>query len=171
MAAGPRQLDGQRVAERLGEALPGVVTAVTDEWVEVDPGRVVEALRWLRDDAEFDAAQLSSVCAVDRHDRFELVYHLQSLDHNHLIVLKAIVGDHEQPALPTCYPVYRGALLQEREVYDLMGVRFDGHPDLRRLVLWEGFPGHPLRKDFMQVAGHHPGLPGFPFEQPGEQVR
>ena len=159
------------VAARLGGALPGVVTGATDEWVEVDRGRIVEALRWLHDDPELDAAQLSSLCAVDRYDRFEMVYHLQSLDQNHQIVVKALVDDHEEPALPSIYAVYRGALLQEREVYDLMGVRFDGHPDMRRLVLWEGFPGHPLRKDFLQVQGHHPGLPGFPFEQPGKQAR
>ncbi len=159
------------VAARLGEALPGVVTGATDEWVQVDRERIVEALRWLHDDPELDAAQLSSLCAVDRYDRFEVVYHLQSLDHNHQIVVKAQIDDHDEPVLPSAYAVYKGALLQEREVYDLMGVRFDGHPDMRRLVLWEGFPGHPLRKDFLQVADHHPGLPGFPFEQPGEQVR
>ncbi len=159
------------VAERLGEALPGVVTGATDEWVEVDPERIVEALRWLHDDPELDAAQLSSLCAVDRYDRFELVYHLQSLDQNHQIVVKALVDDHDEPVLPSVYAVYKGALLQEREAYDLMGVRFDGHPDMRRLFLWEGFPGHPLRKDFLQVADRHPGLPGFPFEQPGKQVR
>ncbi len=171
MAAGPRQLDGHRIAERLEAALPGVVTGVTDEWVEVDPGRVTEALRWLHDDAEFDAAQLSSLCAVDRHDRFEVVYHLQSLDRNHQIVVKAIIDDHVEPSLPSVYPVYTGALLQEREAYDLMGIRFEGHPDLRRLFLWEGFPGHPLRKDFLQLADHHPGLPKFPFEDAGQQVR
>ena len=171
MPAGPRQLNGRRVAERLGEALPGVVTHATDEWVEVDHGRVVEALAWLHDDPELDAAQLSSLCAVDRYDSFEVVYHLQSLDHNHLIVMKAMVNDHEHPSLPSAYGVYRGALLQEREVYDLMGIRFDGHPEMRRIFLWEGFPGHPLRKDFMQLEGVHPGLPKFPFEEPGTQAR
>ncbi len=171
MPAGPRQLDGRQVAERLGEAVQGVVAGATEEWLEVVPARVVEALRWLRDDSALDAAQLSSLCAVDRHDRFEIVYHLQSLDRNHQIVVKAVIEDHEQPSLPSACPVYRGALLQEREAYDLVGVRFDGHPDLRRIFLWEGFPGHPLRKDFMQIEGHHPGLPRFPFEQPGEQAR
>ena len=171
MPAGPRQLDGHRVAERLGAAVPGAATGATEEWVEVAPGRLPEVLRWLHDDREFDAAQLSSLCVVDRNDRFEVVYHLQSLDRNHQIVVKAVVDDHEQPSLPSSCDVYRGALLQEREAYDLMGVRFEGHPDLRRIFLWEGFPGHPLRKDFMQIAGHHPGLPKFPFEQAGEQAR
>lgn len=171
MPRGPRQLDGHRVAERLSAALPGAVSGATDQWVQVAAPRVTDALRWLRDDPEFDAAQLSDLCAVDRHDRFEVVYHLQSLDRNHVIVVKAVVDDHDAPALPSAVPVYSGALLQEREVFDLMGVRFEGHPDLRRLFLWDGFPGHPLRKDFLQIAGHHPGLSGFPNEQAGGEVQ
>lgn len=165
LALGPRQLPGPRVGDALGAALPGAVVAVTEEWVEVAPDRVEEALRWLRDSEEFDAAQLSNLTAVDRHDHFEVVYHLQSLDLNHMIALKARVRDHEDPVLPSAYPVYKGALLQEREVYDLMGIRFANHPDLRRLFLWEGFPGHPLRKDWMGMVGPHtPGLKRFPYE-------
>ena len=61
--------------------------------------------------------------------------------------------------------------MQEREVYDLMGIHFEGHPDLRRMFLWEGYPGFPLRKDFLQIPDHHPGLPKFPFEEPGVQAR
>jgi NADH-quinone oxidoreductase subunit C len=162
---GPRQLDGRRVADALEQALPGIVILGTDEWVEVEPARLDEALRWLHDSEEFDAAQLSNMCGVDLHDRFTLVYHLQSLDQNHQIVVKAQVWDHEAPRLPSAYPIYRGALLQEREVYDLMGVDFEGHPDMRRLFLWDGFPGHPLRKDFMAIgSGLTSGLRRFPFE-------
>lgn len=171
MAAGPTQLDGAHVAERLRSALPGVVTAVTDEWVEVAADRVRETLRWLHDDLEFDAAQLSNLTAVDRHTHFEVVYHLQSLDLNHLIVVKAMVRNHEDPLLPSAYPVYRGALLQEREAYDLMGIRFDGHPDLRRLFLWEGYPGHPLRKDFLGLGSLTPGLRRFPNEDRSDPDR
>jgi len=168
---GPRQLEGHAVAGRLRQALPQAITGETDEWVEVAPAAVVEVMRWLRDDPDLDAAQLSSLCSVDRYDHFEVVYHLQSLDQNHLIVVKARVGEHEQASLPSVYSVYKGALLQEREVYDLMGIRFEGHPDLRRLLLWEGYPGFPLRKDFLQIEGHHPGLPRFPFEEAGRQTR
>ena len=161
---GPTQLDGHRVAERLRAALSGAVVAATDEWVEVASDRVRDVLRWLHDAEEFDAAQLSSLTAVDRHTHFEVVYHLQSLDLNHQVVVKALVRNHEDPLLPSAYPVYRGALLQEREVYDLMGIRFDGHPDLRRLFLWEGYPGHPLRKDFLGLGSLTPGLQRFPNE-------
>jgi NADH:ubiquinone oxidoreductase subunit C len=65
--------------------------------------------------------------------------------------------------------VWEGALLQEREGYDLLGIRFSGHPSLKRLLLWEGFPGHPLRKDFMSLPdGLRPGLRRFPKEDPEE---
>jgi NADH-quinone oxidoreductase subunit C len=168
---GRRQLGGHAVAEPLTSALPGIVTAVAEDWIEVAPARLVEALRWLRDSPQLDAKQLANVSAVDRHDHFEVVYFLQSLDRNHLIEVKALVRDHEAPSLPSAYPVYKGALLQEREIYDLMGIHFEGHPDLRRLFLWEGYPGFPLRKDFLQIPEHHPGLPKFPFEQSGVQAR
>ncbi len=165
MALGPNQLTGAVVGEAMRAALPGVVSRVADEWVEVVPDRIEDALRWLRDSEQFDAAQLSNLTAVDRHDRFEVVYHLQSLDLNHQIAVKAILPDHDDPLLPSAYPVYKGALLQEREVFNLMGIRFAGHPDLRRLLLWEGFPGHPLRKDWMgMVDGRTSGLKRFPFE-------
>ena len=81
----------------------------------------------VRPSEEFDAAQLSNLTAVDRYTSYEVVYHLQSLDLNHQVVVKAIVADHEAPSLPSAYPVYKGALLQEREVYDLMGTRSPGH--------------------------------------------
>ena len=165
MPAGPTQLEGGRVAEALNNAMPGVVTTSNDEWVEVDSMRLGEALHWLHDSSEFDAAQLSNLCGVDYHDHFAMVYYLQSLDRNHQIVVKARVADHEAPALPSAYPVYKGALLQEREVFDLMGINFEGHPDMRRIFLWDGFPGHPLRKDFLGIGeGLTSGLRRFPFE-------
>ncbi len=169
MPAGPRQLLGHRVADALDAALPGAVVGRHVEWVEVRSDRVRDVLRWLHGSEAFDAAQLSNLTSVDRHTYFEVVYHLQSLDLNHQIVVKAIVEDHSDPLLPSAYPVYKGALLQEREVYDLMGIRFEGHPDLRRLFLWEGYPAFPLRKDFLslgQITGKavNPGLARFPFE-------
>jgi NADH-quinone oxidoreductase subunit C len=171
LPAGRRQLRGDDVAGRLAAALPDTVAGATSEWVWVQPQRIVDVLRYLHDDRQLDAAQLSSLCAVDRFDHFEVVYHLQSLDQNHQIVVKARIDEHEAASLPSAYSVYTGALLQEREVYDLMGIRFEGHPDLRRIFLWEGYPGFPLRKDFLQITDHHPGLPHFPYETAGKQER
>ena len=168
----PTQLSGISVSEVLGKSVPDIVTAVTDEWIEVASDRVVETLQWLLDSDEFDAAQLSNLTAVDRHTHIEVIYHLQSLDLNHQLVVKTRTHGMDPAVVQSAYPVYKGALLQEREVYDLMGVRFEGHPDLRRLFLWDGFPGHPLRKDFLAMPGRiTSGLEGFPFEDKDKPIR
>ncbi len=74
---------------------------------------------------------------------------------------------HDDPVVPSVIGVWQGADLQEREVYDLMGIAFSGHPDLKRIFLWDGFPGHPLRKDFLALpGGYKPGLQRFPYEFP-----
>ena len=131
----------------------------------VDPASLLEVAAALRDDPRSDLVFLCNLTAVDRETGIDLVYHLQSLDLNHILQLTATAPDREDPAVPSLTGLYHGAHLQEREVYDLFGVRFDGHPDLRRLFLWDGFPGYPLRKDFLQMPGQvRAGLPGFPHE-------
>jgi hypothetical protein len=110
----------------------------------------------------------TNVTAVDRFDDgfFEVVYHLQSISKNQITTLKVRTADRQAPELPSLTSVWYGAHLQEREIYDLMGIRFTGHPNLKRMFLWEGFAGWPLRKDFLQIGrgGFHPGLPHFPKE-------
>jgi NADH-quinone oxidoreductase subunit C len=163
-------LPGPEVAERVRSALPDSVSEESEGWVVVEPARLPEVALFLRDDPELDCAYLIAVTGVDRVDHFEVVYHLASLAWNHMIVLKVQALDHEKPEVPSVVPVWPGAHLQEREVYDLMGVRFSGHPDLKRLLLWEGFPGHPLRKDFLGLpGGFKPGLERFPKEFPEGQ--
>ncbi len=131
----------------------------------VEPDRLAESLRLLRDSAESDLVFLCHLTAIDREQHFEVVYHLQSLDLNHILQIKTSVSDREDPTVPSLTDVYHGAHLQEREVFDLFGIRFEGHPDLRRMFLWDGFPGYPLRKDFLQMPGQvRAGLPGFPHE-------
>src|SRR3990170_2815078 len=88
----------------------------------------------------------AALCGVDRLDHFEVVYHLLSIALNQAATVKVRTRDRENPAVPSVVPVWRGAHFQERETFDLMGIRFEGHPDLRRIFLWDGFPGHPLRK-------------------------
>ena len=124
-----------------------------DVELNVPKGRLVEIAQRLRDQYDYD--YLSAVTAVDWPDRIEMVYHLYSF--NYLKRRSGIVlrVDLERPALPD-YPLcdsltrlWPGAEFQEREVFDLMGVKFIGHPDLRRILLSDDFPGHPLRKDFV----------------------
>ncbi len=158
------QYDATAAMEIVNASAPGAA-CVYDGVLFLDPDTLVESIRALRDAEQSDLVFLSNLTAVDHELHFEMVYHLQSLDLNHLLQAKARIFDREDPALPSLTGVYHGAHLQEREVYDLFGIRFEGHPDLRRMFLWDGFPGYPLRKDFLQMPGQvRAGLPGFPHE-------
>ena len=158
------RFDPQIAAEIVNASVSGAAR-VDDGLLYLDPDRLVQAVQLLRDSAQSDLIFLCNLTAVDREQHFDLVYHLQSLDHNHLLQANARLLDREDPSVPSLSGLFQGAHLQEREVYDLFGIRFDGHPDLRRLFLWDGFPGWPLRKDFLQMPGQiRAGLPGFPHE-------
>ena len=114
-----------------------------------------DVLRTCRDEPELAFDMLMDLTAVDyskfpgREDgpRFEVVYHLYSLPHNHRIRLKVAV-DEDDAVVPSAVPLWPIANWFEREVWDMFGVRFAGHPDLRRLLMYEEFVGHPLRKDY-----------------------
>ena len=160
-----RALTGTELAEKVGGGFPGAVVDANEQWVTVTPEQLVAVATHLRDDSELDFRYLIGVCGVDRLDHFEVVYQLQSLSRNHTAILKTLAHDHQDPQVPSLTPVWQGAQLQEREIYDLMGIHFEGHPDLRRVFLWEGFPGHPLRKDWLEMPGGvTPGLGRFPRE-------
>ncbi len=167
-------LSGSDLAHLLQPKLPDAVVDATPEWAEVKRNRLLEVCTFLRDDPELDFRFLSSLTGVDRLDHFEVVYHLLSISRNQATTLKTRCDDHDNPEVPSVVPVWRGAHLQEREAFDLLGIRFQGHPDLRRIFLWEGFAGHPLRKDWLnfpggQMAGleRYPGEPGGKLEGRG----
>jgi NADH-quinone oxidoreductase subunit C len=163
-----RVLSGLEVAQRLQEKLPDSVVEAVPGWAEVTADSLIEVCTFLRDDLELNFRYLSSLTAVDRLDHFEVVYHLVSIGRNQATSLKTRCPDHENPEAPSVAGVWRGAHLQERETFDLMGIRFQGHPDLRRVFLWEGFPGYPLRKDWLNMpGGQMAGLERFPGEPGG----
>jgi NADH-quinone oxidoreductase subunit C len=161
-------LPGPQVADRIRTPFADGVRDVTDGWVTLEPARAYEAMAFLRDDDELDGKFLVQMCSVDAITRIDVVYHFASLAKNHIFEIK-VPANHEQPVVPSIVPLWKGAWLQEREVYDLMGVRFEGHQDLKRLFLWETFPGYPLRKDFMSLpGGQKSGLSQFPKQAPGQ---
>jgi NADH-quinone oxidoreductase subunit C len=139
---------------RLIDALPDAVLETHahagDATARVDAERIVEVARLLRDDSELEFEMLTDVTAVDylgEEPRFEMVYHFYSVARNHRLRIKARVP--EEPAeIDSLVDVYASANWMEREVWDLYGIRFKGHPDLRRILLYEEFEGHPLRKDY-----------------------
>ncbi len=161
-------LPGPAVAERIRAALPSAVRDVTPGWVVLEPASAFDAMALVRDDEVLDGKFLVQLCSVDQITRIDVVYHIASLAQNHIFELK-VPADHEHPEVPSVVPLWVGATLQEREVFDMMGVRFPGHPDLTRLFLWESFPGFPLRKDFLALpGGQKPGLSQFPKQIAGE---
>jgi NADH-quinone oxidoreductase subunit C len=150
----------QALQERFGREMvvpfPLVVNRAgpTDQvCVRIAPERLVEVMRFLKDDARCRFDLLADLTCVDylyfpkATDRYGVTYTLVSTLLRHRIWVKCFVNDPE-PKVPSVVSIWRGANWQEREVWDLFGVRFEGHPDLRRILLWEGFGSHPLRKDY-----------------------
>jgi NADH-quinone oxidoreductase subunit C len=109
-----------------------------------------DVLSFLQNEETHDFQLLNSITAVDYIEFFQLVYHLTSLRHNHSVIIKANIFDRFDPIAPSVIDIWRGADYQEREIYDLMGIKFKNHPNLKRLLLWEGFEGHPLRRDYLE---------------------
>lgn len=144
-----RELSGAELSAALGQAFPDAVEEYDDTAAWVRPSRVRTVAAYLRDDPSLDFQFLNSISAVDFVEYFDLVFHIMSLRQRHCAVLKARLYGRNELALPSVYSVWRGADFQEREIWDLMGIRFEGHPNLKRIMLWEGFDGHPLRKDFL----------------------
>ena len=121
-----------------------------DETATVERSQIVEILTWLRDDPELRFEMLTDLTATDyspREPRFEVVYHLYSVSKKHRLRIKIQVPE-EDATVDSLYHVWHIADWLEREVWDLYGIRFKGHPDLRRILLHEDFVGHPLRKDY-----------------------
>lgn len=144
-------MTNEEILAKLRERFPDAVIEVPDLidfTVAIKAEAVAEVARFLHDECGLD--YLALLTAVDLPERFEVVYHLWSIKDQTTepFVLKAYIEDKENPTVPSVTPIWRGANYQEREAYDLMGIRFEGHPNLKRILLWEGFPGHPLRKDF-----------------------
>jgi NADH-quinone oxidoreductase subunit C len=145
--------------ERLKARFPEAVTATYasphgDDYAVVKPEAIAEVARFCKEDPALDLKMFLSVCVVDRlhlseaEPRFELVYQLrQGRPPFKKLHLKTFVAE-EKPELPSVQPVYRGANWWERYAWDFYGIRFAGHPDLRRVLLYEEFVGHPLRKDY-----------------------
>ena len=142
-------LSGEHLQRRLSELSPAPVEGTDAVAVWVYPGRIDAVARFLRDDPDLDFQFLNSISAVDFIDHFQVVYHLTSLSLEHTGVVRTRLYGRDDLALPSVFDVWRGADFQEREIWDLMGIRFDGHPNMKRIMLWEGFEGHPLRKDYL----------------------
>jgi len=153
-----------REVELIRAAEPDAVLGVEERpergmfWLNVGPESLVAATRVLRDHPEADFKMLSDAFGVDypsREKRFDVLYNLYSFSRNRRLFLRVQVGEGE--SIPTLCEVFPNANWCEREVYDLFGVHFAGHPDLRRILLPDDWDGHPLRKDY-PLIGKRPVL-------------
>jgi NADH-quinone oxidoreductase subunit C len=143
----------ETIAAKLAAAAPGAMLesafALGELTLTVDSARLIEALQFLRDDPATAFVSIIDISGADypgREKRFDVVYHLLSPKWNQRVRVK--VATNEDTPVPSATAVYPGAEWYEREIYDLFGVLFEGHPDLRRILTDYGFDGHPLRKDF-----------------------
>ncbi len=115
----------------------------------VEKENLIELLRLLQADERLDFNRLPNVTSVDWKTYFEMVYTFYSVRNDHWLTVKVKL-DHDDPIVPSVTKVYPSAEFEEREIYDLMGIDFEGHPDKRRILLADDFEGHPLRKDYVQ---------------------
>jgi NADH-quinone oxidoreductase subunit C len=152
-------MDGQAILARLAETFGNRILETHDyrgdHTAVVGRSAILDVLGFCRDDPALGFDVLVDLTAVDYlkypgrefGSRFEVVYHLYSLSHNHRLRLKVKV-EEDDARVPSAVPLWPIANWFEREVWDMFGIRFDGHPDLRRLLMYEEFQGHPLRKDY-----------------------
>jgi NADH-quinone oxidoreductase subunit C len=146
-------LDNATVRERVQQQFGSAVLEAS-EWrgdlaLRITPEALLEIAAFLRNHPDLQYIFLSSITGVDylsREPRFEVVYHLRSLAFQHLLTLK-VGAPEEHPHVPSLVPLWPTATYQEREVYDMFGIVFDGHPDLQRILMPEDWDGHPQRKD------------------------
>jgi len=129
-----------RLREQFGESF-----TVSGEYIEMSQATIAQAAEYVKKTLDFD--YLDMITAADYTDHFELIYRLQSIKNSTLVSFK-VKCSKENPSVPSLANLWLGASFQEREIYDLFGIEFREHPHLKRIVLWDDFEGHPLRKDF-----------------------
>jgi NADH-quinone oxidoreductase subunit C len=142
-------LNGKEIAAKLSSVFSTSIVASDSEVIVIDSKFLYQVADYLKNTAEFDFNYLANLTSADYLDYFEVIYNLVSLKHNHSLMLKTRCYGRENPEVPSVVSLWRTADYQEREVYDLMGITFTGHPNMKRLLLWEGFSGHPLRRDYL----------------------
>ena len=143
-------LAGKDIAGQIEKKFPGSIEEAGRDSVLVKSDALLAIAAFLKDSEDLKFDYFNYVTAVDYYSYFEVVYQLTSLEHNHSVIIKTRCYGRDNPVVPSVVGLWQGADFQEREIYDLMGIKFEGHPNMKRIFLWEGFPGHPLRKDFIK---------------------
>jgi NADH-quinone oxidoreductase subunit C len=142
-------LSGMDIANKLAVRFPQAVVETAAAGAVIKSEFLLEAAAYLKNNPDTLFDLLVDITSVDYWDYFEVVYRLTSLKYNSSLILKVRCYERAKPMVPSLTGLWKGADLMEREVFDLMGITFSGHPGMKRIFLWEGFNGHPLRKDYL----------------------
>ncbi|WP_018291034.1 NADH-quinone oxidoreductase subunit C [Verrucomicrobium sp. 3C] len=154
----------ERLRAELGARIQGVDEFRGETTVRIELSAIEEAAKLLKKAGYRTLVDLTPIDHWGEEPRFEMIYHFFALDSGMFLRLKGRVGG-EEPLVPSLSAVYGTANWQEREAFDMMGVRFSGHPDLRRILMWEEYPFFPLRKDF-PLEGQASDAGGVAFSRP-----
>ena len=139
------------IKSAIEKAIPGVaLKPVRDSLLIENPADLPKVAKFLKESESFRLDYLCSVTGTDYLQFLESVYHLYSMEKKTGPVVLRVRAKKENPKIPSLVSIYRGAEFQEREAYDMYGIVYEGHPDLRRIFMWEGFEGFPMRKDYQQ---------------------
>jgi NADH-quinone oxidoreductase subunit C len=162
-------MDAASACDKIHEKFPRAVKSRKEfrgeHTLDIDPDSIQEVCLWSKETLGFDyLADISSVDHMGEDPRFEVVYELYSMKDRIHLRLKVQLAEDE-PEVESVVPVWATANWHEREVWDMMGIRFRHHPDLRRILMWDGYPYHPLRKDF-PLAGLPSEMPDVAFSDP-----
>ena len=145
-----RAMPGVQLESFLRASFSSAIEEWSDDALWIKPQSMLEICLFLKDTPNLEFDLLNSISGVDYVEYFEVVYHITSTTLMHSAILKSKVYGREHLSVPSVVSVWQGADFQEREIWDLLGVEFDGHPNLKRIMLWEGYVGHPLRKDYLE---------------------
>ena len=163
-------MTAKQLAKKIQRQFKSIISDATEFRGEftievLDANQILEVCRYAKEQLDFD--YLVDLCSIDNDDeapRWTVVYHIYSYKDFQHLRLKVNVGE-EESKLPSVASIWRTANWHEREVFDMMGIDFIGHPDMRRILMWEGYPYYPLRKDF-PLAGKSSEMPDVAFTDP-----
>ncbi|MBI4549878.1 MAG: NADH-quinone oxidoreductase subunit C [Candidatus Omnitrophica bacterium] len=151
-------MKAEDIKNDLTAAIPGIQVTVEGEALIVAPENLLAAAGFLKENEKYRLDYLSCLTGVDylAKGHLESVNHLYSVEKKTGPVVVKVRVPRNNPKMPSLVPFYRGAEFQERESFDLFGIVYEGHPDLRRILLWDEFEGHPMRKDYVQEDQDQP---------------
>ncbi len=138
------------IQSHLNSTFPDIPITIEGVSLIIPKETWLKIAQFLKNDASYKCDYLSSVTGVDYRQYLEIVYHLYSIEKKEGPISIKVRTDADKGEIPSVTPIWRSAEFQEREIYDLFGVKFEGHPDLRRILMWEGFQAYPMRKDYVQ---------------------